>query len=141
MKAYGDMNKDFSKDMNVNSNQKGLGSSFFGLNLDLIFGVGISNTTFDMSKDTAGLNNTGAKVGPMIGVNINLNMVGFALSTGFNFSSKGFTTNNSETHNVNYINIPLMFAYNFNIKKVDIDIAAGPYLEFCYLMIHHNTTQ
>ncbi len=128
MKVYQDMSKDFSKGRNVNSNQKGLGSSFFGLNLDVIFGVGISNTTFDLSKDTAGLNNTGAKVGPMIGVNINLNLVGFALSTGFNYSSKGFTTNNSESHNANYINIPLMFAYNFNIKKVEIDIAAGPYV-------------
>jgi len=128
MKVYSGMNKDFTKGMTGESKQKGLGSSFFGLNLDVIFGVGISNTTFDLSKDTAGLNNTGAKVGPMIGVNVNLNLIGFAISTGFNFSSKGFTTNNSESHNANYFNIPLMFAINFNIKKVEVDIAAGPYI-------------
>jgi len=138
MKVYSDMNKDYSKGMNTESKQKGLGSSFFGLNLDVIFGVGISNTTFDLSKDTAGLNNTGAKVGPMIGVNVNLNLIGFALSTGFNFSSKGFTTNNSESHNANYFNIPLMFAFNFNIKRVEVDIAAGPYLG---ILLSNDTSQ
>jgi len=138
MKVYLGENTDFGKSSYNSSKQKGLGNSFFGLTLDLILGVGISNTQFDVNSDTTGLSNTGSKTGPMIGANINFNLVGFAFSTGLNYSSKGFTTSNSETHNANYLNIPLMFAFNFDVKRVEIDIAAGPYVG---ILLSHDTSQ
>ena len=111
------------------SKQRGLGSSLFGLTLDIIFGVGISNTQFDVNGDTTGLSNTNSKTGPMIGVNVNFNLLGIALGTGFNYSSKGFSTGGSGQESANYINIPLMFAFNFDVgKKVQVDLAAGPYV-------------
>jgi hypothetical protein len=110
------------------SKKRGLGSNFFGATIDVIFGVGISNTTFDVTKDTAGLGNTNSKTGPMVGANVNFNLLGMSLSTGFNYSSKGFTTGSSESHSANYINIPLMFAFQFDISKVEVDLAAGPYV-------------
>jgi hypothetical protein len=112
-----------------NSSQRGLGSSFFGLNLDVIFGLGFSNTEFDVNGDTTGLSNSNSKTGPMVGVDVSFNLLGFALSTGFNYSSKGFSTGGSQQVNANYINIPLMFAFNFDVgSKVQVDLAAGPYV-------------
>jgi hypothetical protein len=138
MKSYTEQNKEYEKMMKKQESKKrGLGSSFFGLNLDVIFGVGISNTEFDLSKDTSGLGNTQAKTGPMVGVNLNFNLIGFAFSTGFNYSSKGFVANNSDV-NANYINIPLMFAFNFDVGKVELDIAAGPYVG---ILISHDEQQ
>ncbi len=130
MKVYSQQSKEYENKMNnQNSKQRGLGSSFFGLNLDVIFGVGISNTQFDVNGDTTGLSNANSKTGPMIGVNVNFNLLGLALGTGFNYSSKGFSTGGSGQGNANYINIPLMFAFNFDVgKKVQIDLAAGPYV-------------
>lgn len=139
MKVYSNQNKDYEKMVNKQqSKQRGFGSSFFGLNLDVIFGVGFSNTTFDVNNDTTGLSNTNSKTGPMLGVNVNFNLIGFALSTGFNYSSKGFKTNNSDVFSANYINIPLMFAYNFNVKRVEVDIAAGPYVG---ILLSQDTSQ
>ena len=123
-KEYNDMNKQYSEKQDQ---KKGLGSSFFGLNLDIIFGVGISKTEFDLTKDTAGLSNANSKTGPMLGVNVNINLMGFSLATGFSYSSKGFSSGSS-SYNANYFNIPLMFAFNFNISKVEVDLAAGPYV-------------
>lgn len=94
----------------------------------MIFGVGISNTSFELNKDTAGLSNTNSKTGPSLGVNINLRLAGFSFGTGFNYSSKGFTSSNSSSYSANYFNIPLMFAFNFNISKVEINLSAGPYV-------------
>lgn len=120
---------EYEKMMNKQqSKQKGLGSSFFGLNLDVILGMGFSNTQFDVNGDTTGLSNSVAKSGPMIGVNVNVNLVGFAFSTGLNYSSKGFSTGSGENVNANYLNIPLMFSLGFEIGKVEMDVAAGPYL-------------
>jgi hypothetical protein len=96
MKVYTQQNKEYEKMMKKEeSKKKGLGSSFFGANLDVIFGVGISNTEFDVNGDTTGLSNANSKTGPMLGVNVNLNLLGFALSTGFNYSSKGFSSGSS----------------------------------------------
>lgn len=130
MKVYSQQQKDYEKMMNKQeSKQRGLGSSFFGLNLDVIFGVSISNTQFDVNGDTTGLSNANSKTGPMVGVNVNFNLLGFALGTGFNYSSKGFSTGGSGQESANYINIPLMFAFNFDVgKKVQVDLAAGPYV-------------
>ncbi len=123
-KEYEKMKKDQEEQK---SNQRGLGSAFFGLNLDLIFGVGFSNANFDVNNDSTGLKNSASKTGPLAGLNINLNLLGFAIGTGLSYSSKGFTTN-SNSYSANYMNIPIMFAFNFNIKRVQIDLAAGPYL-------------
>ncbi len=129
MKVYTEQNKDYEKMMKKQESKKrGLGSSFFGLNLDVIFGVGFSNTEFDVNGDTTGLSNATSKTGPMLGVNVNFNLIGFAISTGFNYSSKGFSSGSSDQVNANYLNIPLMFAFNFDIGKVEMDIAAGPYV-------------
>jgi hypothetical protein len=130
MKVYTKQQKDYEKMISKQeSKQRGLGSSFFGLNLDVIFGVGISNTQFDVNGDTTGLSNANSKTGPMIGVNVNFNLLGLALGTGFNYSSKGFSTGGSQQGSANYINIPLMVAFNFDVsKKVEVDLAAGPYV-------------
>ena len=123
-KQYGDYQKKLNEQK---SNQRGLGNGLFGVSIDLIVGAGFSKTNFDVNRDTSGLSNTGSKTGPMIGANINLRLLGFSLSTGFNYSSKGFTTT-SNSYSANYFNIPLMFAFNFNVSKVQVDLAAGPYL-------------
>lgn len=130
MKIYSQQSKDYEKMMNNQQNkQRGLGSSLFGLTLDIIFGVGISNTQFDVNGDTTGLSNANSKTGPMVGVNINFRLLGLALGTGFNYSSKGFSTGGSQHESANYINIPLMFSFNFDVgKKVQVDLAAGPYV-------------
>ncbi len=139
MKVYTQQNKDYQKMMEKQESKKrGLGSSFFGLNLDVIFGIGFSNTDFDVNQDTSGLNNTTSKTGPMLGVNVNFNLIGFSLSTGFNISSKGFTTSNSDVYSANYINIPVMFAFNFDVSKVQIDLAAGPYVG---ILLSNDTSQ
>ena len=76
MKIYSQQSKDYEKMMNKQqSKQRGLGSSLFGLTLDIIFGVGISNTQFDVNGDTTGLSNANSKTGPMIGVNVNFNLL------------------------------------------------------------------
>lgn len=123
-KQYGDYQKKLNEQK---GNQRGLGSGLFGLTIDLIVGAGFSKTSFDLSKDTAGLSNTGSRTGPLVGANVNISLLGFSFSTGFSYSSKGFTTN-SNSYSANYFNIPLLFAFNFNIKKVEIGVAAGPYI-------------
>lgn len=124
-KQYAAMNK---KKKEQEDTRRGLGSSFFGLNLDLIFGVGFSNTEFDINGDTTGLSNAEYKTGPVLGLNITFNLMGLSLGTGFNYSSKGFQSGSSTPYNANYLNIPLLFAFSFNISKVEIGIAAGPYV-------------
>lgn len=126
MKVYSKQMDDYNKQNKRNN--RGPGSSLFGVNVDVIFGVGISNTSFELNRDTAGLSNTSSKTGPSLGVNVNLRLAGFLLSTGFNYSSKGFTSSNSNTYSANYFNIPLMFSFNFNISKIEVDLSAGPYL-------------
>lgn len=110
-----------------NENQKGFGNNLFGLNLDIILGVGFVKTEFESANDTTGLSNAESKKGPILGVNVNFNLLGFSLGTGFTYSSKGYVAN-SKSYNANYFNIPLMFSFNFNIKKVEIDLSAGPYI-------------
>jgi outer membrane protein with beta-barrel domain len=130
MKAYTDQNKELEDRMNgENENRHGLGSNLFSLKLDVIFGVGFSSTQFDLNTDTSGLSNTESKKGPMVGANVTFGLLGFYLTTGFSYSSRGFKTSNSSNEfSANYFNIPLMFSYNFNIKKVEIDLSAGPYI-------------
>lgn len=127
MNVYTKQYNEMSHQSNKNNHQKGAGNSLFGVTIDLILGAGFSKTSFDMSKDTTGLNNTNSKTGPMIGANVNIRLLGFAFGTGINYSSKGFTTNNSNSFNANYMNIPLMFTYNLDISKAEISLSAGPY--------------
>lgn len=139
MKVYSQQNKEYEKMVKKqNDNKRGLGSSLFGVNLDVIFGVGFASTEFDVNSDTSGLARTTAKTGPMLGVNVNVNLIGFAFSTGFTYSSKGFKTANSENQSADYINIPLMFAFNIDVGKVGIDLAAGPYIG---ILVSHDTSQ
>ena len=130
MKVYMKQNKDLQKQVDEqNDNQRGLGSNLFSLNLDVIFGLGFSHTDFNVNSDTTGLSNTESKKGPMLGATVSFNLLGLYLTTGFTYSSSGFKTANSENQfNANYFKIPLMFGYNFNIKKVEIDLSVGPYL-------------
>ena len=130
MKVYMKQNEDMQKAMDEqNDNKRGLGSSLFSANLDVIFGMGFSHTDFDVSSDTIGLSNTESKKGPMVGATVSFNLLGLYLTTGFTYSSSGFKTANEEnSFNANYFKIPLMFGYNFSIKKVDIDLSIGPYL-------------
>ncbi len=123
-KQYGEYQKKLDEQKR---NQRGSGNSLFGVTVDLIVGAGFSKTNFDVNNDTTGLSNTGSRSGPMIGANINLRLLGFSFSTGLSYSSKGFTTA-SNSYSANYFNIPLMFAFNFNISKVQVDLAAGPYI-------------
>ena len=128
MNVYNKNGKKQYNDYVNKSSKQNHGNSLFGVNIDVILGLNFSNTSFDMNKDTAGLGSTGSKTGPSIGANINFRIFGFSLGTGFAYSSKGFKTGNSNSVNANYFNIPLLFAYNFNIKSVEIDLNAGPYL-------------
>lgn len=129
MKVYTQQNKEYEKMMKKQESKKrGLGSGLFGVNLDVIFGANFSNTEFDVNGDTTGLSNATSKAGPMLGVNVNFNLVGFSFSTGFNYSSKGFSSGGSDQVNANYLNIPLMFAFNFDVGKIEMDLAAGPYV-------------
>ena len=125
--AYTKEYKAYKEAMDPGENKKGLGSSFFGLNLDVIFGIGFANADLELNRDTSGLSNPNTKTGPMLGVNVNFNLMGFSLATGFNYSSKGFSTN-TNSYSANYFNIPLMFVFDFNISKVEINLAAGPYV-------------
>jgi hypothetical protein len=127
MNVYTKQYNEMSHQSNKNNQRKGAGNNLFGLTIDLVFGVGISKSSFDLSKDTTGLNNPNSNTGPMIGANVNIRLLGFAFGTGINYSSKGFTTNNSNSFNANYLNIPLMFTYNFDISKTEISLSAGPY--------------
>jgi outer membrane protein with beta-barrel domain len=130
MKVYMKQNEEMQKSMDEqNDSKRGLGSSLFSANLDVIFGLGFSHTDFDVTSDTTGLSNTESKKGPMVGATVSLNLLGLYFTTGFTYSSQGFKTANSENEfDANYFKIPLMIGYNFSIKKVDIDLSIGPYL-------------
>ena len=128
MNSYQKTQKKQQDEYTKKNNRNRGGNNLFGVNIDVILGMSFSNTTFDMNRDTAGLSNTSPKTGPTIGANVNFRIFGFSLGTGFAYSSKGFKTGNSNSVNANYFNIPLLFSYNFDIKSVEIDVNAGPYL-------------
>ncbi len=127
MNVYTKQYNEMSHQSNNSNFQRGLGNNLFGLTIDLIIGAGFSKTSFDLSKDTAGLSNTNSKTGLMIGANVNIRLLEFAFGTGISYSSKGFITNNSNSYDANYLNIPFMFSYNFDIGKAEISLSAGPY--------------
>lgn len=104
----------------------------FNLSLDLQLGMTISNTKFnfnanDTSSASAKVSGSSSKVGPSIGAFVSINLLGFGFSSGLVYSSKGFQTTSGENFNYHYINIPLLFYFNFDFGKVIIDGNVGPY--------------
>ncbi|MCC6866504.1 MAG: outer membrane beta-barrel protein [Ignavibacteria bacterium] len=105
-------------------------NSLFSLDADIKFGVGISNTHFELNKpDTTGqLTTTSSKVGPTIAATLSLNFFGFGFTTGFAYGNKGFESSNGNKNNLNYFNIPLLIYFDFNVgEKVRVEGNLGPY--------------
>ncbi|MBZ0202890.1 MAG: PorT family protein [Ignavibacteria bacterium] len=105
-------------------------NALFSLDVDVQLGVGISNTSFEFNKpDTNGsLTSTSSKVGPAIGANLSLNFLGFGFTTGLLYANKGFETSTGTKTNLNYLNIPLLIYFDFNIgPKIRVDGNLGPY--------------
>ncbi len=100
------------------------------LSIDILGGLGISNTSFEVTKvdsTTSNLSSTSSKIGPTFGANLSVNFFGMGFTTGFNYSSKGFETSNGTKQGLNYFNIPLLFYFNFEADKVRVDGNLGPY--------------
>ena len=116
-------------------------NAFFNLDVDIQFGLGISNTNIDLNKvdsNTQSLQNTDTKTGPSIGAIVNLDFIGFGFTTGFQYSSKGFETVGGTKTAINYINIPLLLYLGYETGKVRIDGNIGPY--FGLLLSQDETT-
>jgi len=103
----------------------------FNLNLDLFGGITITNTSFDVKAgDTtaaSSLNTTSSKIGPSVGALLSLDFLGYGFTTGIAFVGKGFQDNAGNNRNLNYLNIPLLFYFDFEFGKVMIDGNLGPY--------------
>lgn len=105
-------------------------NALFSLDADIKVGVGISNTSFELNKpDTTGqLTTTKSKVGPTVGATLALNFFGFGFSTGFMYGNKGYESANGTKNNLNYLNIPLLMYFDFNVgEKVRVEGNFGPY--------------
>ena len=61
MKSYQKQYNEYTK--KANEKKRGFGSSLIGLNVDVIFGVGFSNTKVEANNDYGALNNTASKTG------------------------------------------------------------------------------
>jgi hypothetical protein len=103
----------------------------FNLNLDLFGGITITNTTFDVrTGDTTAatsLNTTSSKVGPSAGALLSVDFLGYGFTTGMAFVGKGFQDSSGTNRSLNYLNIPLLFYFDFDFDKVIIDGNVGPY--------------
>ena len=100
------------------------------LSADIQGGLGISNTSFEVTKvdsTTSNLSSTSSKIGPTFGANLSVNFFGFGFTTGVSYSSKGFETSNGTKQGLNYFNIPLLFYFDFSVDKVIIEGNFGPY--------------
>jgi hypothetical protein len=106
-------------------------NALVGLDLDIQVGVCISKTNFELNKvdsSTQQLNSTSTKVGPVIGALLSVNFFGIGFTSGLQYSSKGFETTTGEKANLNYLNIPLLFYFDFDItEKVRVEGNLGPY--------------
>ena len=121
------MNKPFIKEIERLKAKK---SGIFNLSLDLQGGATISNTKFDLNvvdSTTQDLNNNSTKVGPSFGLLFDINFLGFGFTSGLQYSGKGFKTTSGDKANMNFLNIPLLFYFDFQISKVIIDGNLGPY--------------
>jgi hypothetical protein len=121
--AGGPGDKPYFKKIEIQKKKK---NAIFNLSLDVQGGINISNTTFD-TQDSSVLKNTGSKVGGAFGATLSLDFIGFGFTTGFVFNSKGFTTSNNENLKSNYLNIPLLYYFDFDFNKVIIEGNLGPY--------------
>ncbi|MCX7878504.1 MAG: outer membrane beta-barrel protein [Ignavibacteria bacterium] len=104
-------------------------SSLFNLDLNIQLGIGIANTDYELNKvdsNTNVLNNTSSKIGPSIGAVLSLDFLGYGFTSGFQYTNKGFETNSGKT-NLNYLNIPLLLYFGFDVGKIQIDGNLGPY--------------
>ena len=102
----------------------------FNLKVDVQLGLSFSNTNFNLNRvdsTTQNLNNPNSRLGPNIGAIVTFDFLGFGFSSGLMYSSKGFETISGSTANFKYINIPLLFYFDFEIGKVIIDGNFGPY--------------
>lgn len=105
-------------------------NALFSLDADIKFGVGIANTNFELNKpDTSGqLTSTKSKVGPIVGATLSVNFFGFGFSSGFLYGNKGYESPNGNKTNLNYLNIPLLIYFDFNVgEKVRVEGDLGPY--------------
>jgi hypothetical protein len=102
----------------------------FNLSLDVQLGLTISNTKFNFNAtdtNSSKVTGTSAKPGPSIGAFVSIYFLGFGFSSGLVYSAKGFQTSSGENFNYHYLNIPLLFYFNFDFGKVIIDGNIGPY--------------
>ncbi|HEY3252049.1 MAG TPA: outer membrane beta-barrel protein [Ignavibacteria bacterium] len=116
-------------------------NALFYLDVDIQLGLDISKTTNELNQvdsNTQQLQNTSTKLGPSIGAIIDLNFLGFGITTGAQYSSKGFKTTSGTSTSLNYINIPLLLYFGVEIGKVRIDVNLGPY--FGFLISQDETT-
>jgi len=140
--AGGDLNeKPFMKEIDkIHLLKKG---GLFGLDLSIKLGLGISKTKFDLNSgsDTAiqNLNTTNTVLGPSIGADITLTVLGYGITTGMVYSKKGFQTTGGTNYNFHYFIIPLLLYFNFDVGKVVIDGNFGPY--FGLLLSNDDFTQ
>ncbi|RPI16635.1 MAG: hypothetical protein EHM58_11430 [Ignavibacteriae bacterium] len=103
-------------------------NAIFNLNLDIQVGADFSKADIDVNNDSLNsLETTQTKVGPTVGAILSIDFLGFGFTTGAQYSQKGIETNLTEKQNLNYINIPLLFDFNFDFGKVLIDGNLGPY--------------
>jgi hypothetical protein len=113
-------------------------TGIINLNLDIQVGADFSNAKIDANQtnDTTNqaqlnaLENTQNKVGPTIGATLSVDFLGFGITTGAQYSSKGFKVDyngQTQTKNMNYINIPLLLSFGFSFGKVMIEGDFGPY--------------
>ncbi len=119
--------KSYIKDIEKLKSKK---SSVFSLDLDILLGVSIANTKFDiktLDSTTQNLNNNSTKVGPDAGVVLSVNFFGFGFTTGLLYASKGFKTASGDNANLNFFNIPLLFNFDITFSKVIINGNLGPY--------------
>lgn len=105
-------------------------NALFSIDADIKVGVGISNTNFELNKPdtTKQLTTTTSKVGPSVGATLSLNFFGFGFTTGFMYGNKGFESGTGNKTNLNYLNIPLLMNFDFNVgEKVRVGGNFGPY--------------
>lgn len=102
----------------------------FNLKVDVKAGLSFSSTNFSLNRNdstTKDLSNPNSTLGPNIGATVTVDFLGYGFSSGLMYSSKGFETVSNQTTSFKYINIPLLFYFDFEISRVIIEGNFGPY--------------
>lgn len=111
-------------------------NAIFNLNFDIQLGADFSKASVDVNEngDTSNtaqknaLQTTKTKVGPSIGAILSIDFLGFGFTTGLHYTGKGIKTESGQfDQNLNYLNIPLLLYFDFDLGKVLIDGNLGPY--------------